>query len=269
MLSISHLSFSLIFAIGGLVTLALMICLWLVSLMRADASIVDPFWGAGFVLLTWVYFALTPEGFLGRKLLLCTLATVWGMRLSLYLLWRNWGQGEDFRYRTWRAEAGAQWWWHSLGKVFLLQGGLLWLISAPLLAAQFSATPQHWTPLDFLATAVWGIGFFFEAAGDWQLARFKADPANKGKLLTTGVWRYSRHPNYFGDAAQWWAYYLLALTAGGWYTLFSPLLMTFLLRYVSGVTLLEKTLRLTKPGYAAYAASTNAFFPWFPKKKAS
>ncbi len=144
----------------------------------------------------------------------------------------------------------------------------MWVISAPLLAAQLTATPANLTAIDILGVLVWAIGFYFEAVGDWQLARFKSDPANKGKLLTrTGVWKYTRHPNYFGDGAQWWGYYLIALAAGGWYTLFSPVIMNYLLRYVSGVTMLEKSLKPAKPGYEAYASTTNAFIPWFPKKR--
>ena len=124
------------------------------------------------------------------------------------------------------------------------------------------------TWLDYLGAALWLVGFYFEAMGDLQLARFKADPANKGKLLDSGVWRYTRHPNYFGDGAQWLAFYLIAVSAGGWWTLFSPLIMNFFLRYVSGVVMLEKTLMETKAGYREYAARTNAYIPWFPKKGA-
>ncbi len=261
------MSFWEIFAVAGLVILGLMILLWLLSLILHDASIVDPFWGTGFVVVNWLYFTLTPGGFAARKGLIAILVTVWGLRLSLYLLWRNFGKGEDFRYQKWRKEEGARWWWFSFFKVFLLQGALMWVISAPLLAAQMDVMSGKLGLLDFLAVLVWGVGFFFEAVGDWQLARFKANPANKGQLLTSGVWRYTRHPNYFGDAAQWWGFYLIALAAGGWFTLFSPLLMTFLLRYVSGVAMLEKTLKPAKPGYERYVAATNAFFPWLPKKR--
>ncbi|OGO67417.1 MAG: hypothetical protein A2Z49_02015 [Chloroflexi bacterium RBG_19FT_COMBO_56_12] len=251
----------------GLVILGLMILLWLLSLLLKNSSIVDIFWGTGFVIVAWATFLLTPEGFLPRKLLLSILVTAWGLRLSLHILRRNWGKPEDFRYQTWRKEAGTAWWWRSLFKVFLLQGILLWIIATPLLAAQISAQPDHITWLDILALPVWLIGFFFEAVGDWQLARFKANPANKGKVMQTGVWRYTRHPNYFGDAAQWWAYYLIALVAGGWWTIFSPILMTTLLMRVSGVTLLEKTLKEEKPGYKEYVETTSEFIPWFPRKK--
>jgi steroid 5-alpha reductase family enzyme len=248
------------------VMLGLMVLLWLVSLALKNSSIVDIFWGSGFVIFTWVAFQLTPEGFLPRKLLLSILVTLWGLRLSLHILVRNWGKPEDFRYQKWRQEAGESWWWRSFFKVFLLQGILLLVIAAPLLAAQSSTRPARLTWLDGLGVLVWLVGFFFEAVGDWQLVRFKANPANKGKLLTSGVWRYSRHPNYFGDATQWWGYYLLTLAAGGWWTILSPILMTGLLLRVSGVALLEKTLKETKPGYEEYVATTSEFIPWFPKK---
>ncbi len=255
------------YGMGALVILGLMTLLWLVSLALRDSSIVDPFWGTGFVVANWVYFALTPDGFVGRKWLISILVTLWGLRLSLYLLWRNWGKGEDFRYQKWRQEAGARWWWQSYFKVFVLQGVLLWIISAPLLAAHLSPTPDRLTVLDALAIPVWLIGFFFEAAGDLQLARFKANPANKGKVLDRGVWRYTRHPNYFGDAAQWWAFYLVAAASGGFWTIVSPVIMTLLLLRVSGVTLLEKSLTDAKPGYKEYIESTSAFIPWFPKQR--
>lgn len=143
----------------------------------------------------------------------------------------------------------------------------MWMIGAPLLSAQISATPNRLTLIDFVAIPVWLVGFFFEALGDWQLARFKANPANKGKLMTRGVWQYTRHPNYFGDAAQWWGFYLVALAAGGWWTIFAPVIMTGLLMRVSGVTLLEKNLKVTKPGYKEYIETTSEFIPWFPRRK--
>jgi steroid 5-alpha reductase family enzyme len=260
------MSFLEVYGIAALVILGFMTTVWLVSLLLRDSSIVDIFWGTGFVVSNWVYFALAPDGFPVRKWLIGILVTIWGLRLSVYILWRNWGKGEDFRYRQWREEAGPKWWWQSLFKVFLLQGFLMWIISAPLLAAQISPTPDRLAILDLVAVPVWLIGFFFEAVGDLQMARFKADPANRGKVLSSGVWRYTRHPNYFGDATQWWAYYLIAASASGFWTIFSPILMTVLLLRVSGVTLLEKTLKETKPGYKEYVESTSAFIPWFPRK---
>jgi steroid 5-alpha reductase family enzyme len=260
------MGFLQIWLFAGLAVLGTMTLLWLLSLWLRNSSIVDIYWGAGFVLAAWLYYGLTPEGFVGRKLLTCLLVTLWGLRLALHILRRNWGKPEDYRYAAWRRDNGPRWWWISFFQVFLLQGVLLWFISAPLLAAQISPAPARLIWLDALAILVWGVGFFFEAVGDWQLARFKVDPANRGRLLTTGVWRYTRHPNYFGDSAQWWGYYLLALAAGGWWTAFSPLLMTFLLLRVSGVRLLEKSMQATKPGYEDYMRRTSSFLPLPPRK---
>lgn len=259
------MSFIEVYGIALLVILSLMTLVWLVSLLLSNSSIVDIIWGTGFVIAGWVYFAFTPDGFLLRKWLISILVTLWGLRLSLYILWRNWGKPEDFRYQKMRQEAGKRWWWQSYFQVFVLQGLLMWLISAPLLAAQHSSAPTNLTMFDFIGLALWAVGFFFEAVGDLQLARFKANPANKGKVLDAGVWRYTRHPNYFGDSAQWWGYYLIGASAGGWWTIFSPILMTLLLLRVSGVALLEKTLE-TRPGYKEYVEKTSAFIPWFPCK---
>lgn len=248
----------------GLVILVLITLFWLVSLWLKNSSIVDIFWGTGFVIITWAAFLLTPGGFIIRRLIISSLVTLWGLRLSLHILVRNWGKPEDFRYQVWREAAGSAWWWRSFVKVFLLQGALMWIISAPLTAAQINF--QSLSGLDYLTIPVWLIGFFFEAAGDYQLARFRSNPDNKGKVLNSGVWRYTRHPNYFGDATQWWAYYLMAVAAGGWWTIFSPIIMTTLLMRVSGVTLLEKTLRDEKRGYKEYIETTSEFIPWFPRK---
>jgi steroid 5-alpha reductase family enzyme len=253
------------YGIALLVILTLMIVLWLVSLLLKNSSIVDIFWGTGFVIANWVYFALTPDGYPLRKWLLGILVTIWGLRLSIHILRRNWGKPEDFRYQAWRKEAGNKWWWKSFFQVFLLQGILMWIISTPLLTAQRGAKPAHFILFDILGVVLWGIGFFFESVGDYQLARFKADPANKGRVMDRGVWRFTRHPNYFGDSAQWWGYYLIAAWIGGWWTIFSPILMTLLLLRVSGVALLEKTLE-TRPGYKEYIEKTSAFIPWFPRK---
>jgi steroid 5-alpha reductase family enzyme len=252
--------------IGGAVIFGLMVLLWLLSLALKNSSIVDIFWGFGFVLSSWLYYFLTPDGFLVRKLLVVGLSTIWGLRLTLHILIRNFGKPEDFRYQKWREEAPSTWWIKSLFKVFLLQGLLMWLISVPLLVAQLPSRMQYLTFFDYAAVIIWLIGFFFEAVGDAQLTKFKANPANKGKVLESGVWRYTRHPNYFGDSAQWWGYFLFALSAGGWWTVFSPVIMTLFLVKVSGVALLEKTLKTTKPQYAEYIRKTSAFIPWFPKK---
>jgi steroid 5-alpha reductase family enzyme len=260
------MSFLTLYGIGLLVILGCMTALWLLSLFLKNSSIVDIFWGTGFVIANWVYFALSPDGFLPRQLLIGILVTIWGLRLSIHVLTRNWGKPEDFRYQKWRAENGARWWWRSFFQVFFLQGLLMWIISIPLLSAQSGALPDRLTAIDAVAALFWAVGFFFESVGDAKLARFRADVAHNGKVLDTGVWRYTRHPNYFGDSAQWWAYYLIGACAGGWWTVFSPVIMTVLLLRVSGVALLEKTLE-TRPGYREYIERTNAFIPGPPKKR--
>lgn len=261
------MTFIYIYLLLGIIILGNMFLLWLISLALKNSSIMDIFWGMGFVIIVWMTFILTPDGFIPRKLLICTLVTIWGLRLSLHLLVRNWGKTEDFRYQAWRRKAGRTWWWRSYFKVFFLQGVILWILAAPLLAAQTNPQPESLTWLDIIALLIWLIGFFFETVGDWQLVHFKGNSTNRGKVLNTGVWRYTRHPNYFGDAAQWWAYYLVAVAAGGWWTIFSPILMTMLLLRVSGVTLLEKNLNEEKPGYKEYMETTSEFIPWFPHKK--
>lgn len=255
-----------IYARAGIIILTLVTLIWLASLLLKNASIMDIFWGIGFVTLTCVYFAQTPGGFEGRKWLMSTLVTIWGLRLAIHIFLRNLGKGEDFRYRKWRDEANRNWWLQSLIKVFLLQGFILWVISSPLLAAQISPIPDHLIWLDYLGLILWIIGFLFEAVSDWQLSRFRQNQDNHSKLLSTGLWQYSRHPNYFGEALLWWGFFLFAAAVGGYWTIFSPILMTILLVKVSGVSLLEKSLSQTKDGYLEYQNSTSAFLPWFPRK---
>jgi steroid 5-alpha reductase family enzyme len=242
--------------------------LWMISLPLKNASIVDIFWGPGFVLTAWVALAFSPAGFLLRKWLLVALVTIWGLRLSIHILQRNWGKPEDFRYQKWRTDHGRNWWWLSLFQVFIVQAVLMWIICIPLVYVQWSQGSPFFTAWDALAILLWLIGFFFESMGDLQLTRFKKDPTSKGKVLDTGVWHYTRHPNYFGDSTQWWGYFFFALACGGWWTVFSPIVMTFFLLRVSGVALLEKTLAVTKPQYKDYIERTSAFIPWFPRKSA-
>jgi steroid 5-alpha reductase family enzyme len=254
---------------GGLTIVLYMTVLWLVSLLVKDSSIVDIFWGPGFVVVGWLYYALTPDGYAPRRLLIAALVTLWGLRLGLYLALRNLPKGEDYRYRNWRQQFGGAWWWQSYLRVFLLQGAVMWLVSLPLLVGQAGAEPAFATLLDGLGVALWSLGFVFETIGDWQLARFKANPANAGRVLDSGLWRYTRHPNYFGDAVVWWGLFCIAASApGGLLTVISPVVMTTLLMRVSGVALLERNLNRTKPEYAAYIARTSAFFPRPPRKDA-
>lgn len=236
---------------------------WLWSVKITNASIVDICWGMCFVALTWWYFS-QAQGDAQRRLIISSLVTIWGLRLSIYIGWRNWGKPEDYRYVEFRQRYGAErYWWFSFFQVFLLQGGLALLISLTLLGAQIGAKSWNW--LDYLAIGVWLIGFSFEAIGDWQMARFKANPANKGHVMRSGLWRYTRHPNYFGDSAVWWGYALFSIAAGSYWQIIGALLMTWLIIRISGVLLLERTMVKTKPQYADYIAKTSTFLPWFPK----
>jgi steroid 5-alpha reductase family enzyme len=247
--------------------MVLMTCLWIVSVIIKNASIVDLFWGTGFVILAAYYFWNTA-GWETRKMLILALATIWGLRLSIYLSWRNTGKGEDFRYRQFRRKYGEhRYWWVSFFQVFLLQGVLMWLISAPLLGAQIYGANARLNLLDLLGVLLWLTGFIFEAGGDYQMARFKADPANKGKVMATGFWKYTRHPNYFGDACVWWGCGMICLAGGSYIPIYGSILMTLLIIRVSGVFLLERTLKESKPQYREYIEKTSAFFPWFPKKR--
>jgi steroid 5-alpha reductase family enzyme len=250
--------------LAGLATvLVAMTMLWVVSLRLRDASIVDPFWAPGFALVTLAY--LIADGrFAPRGVLALVLVSVWAARLGFHLLRRNLRSGEDPRYGAMRERHGAGFGRVSLFTVFWLQAILLWIISAPLAGSVVSVTPLGaW---DLLGALVFLIGFSFEAVADLQLERFKADSASVGRVLDTGLWRYSRHPNYFGNAVLWWGLYLVAVGGGAYWTVFGPILMTYLLLRVSGVTLLEKGLARSRPGYAQYADRTSAFVPWPPKR---
>ena len=238
-----------------------LVLLWGLSVRIRDASIIDSFWGMGFVLVAWTTFLLT-DGYGLRALLLVGLTSIWGIRLTAHIAIRNHGKGEDPRYTAMREAWGPRFWWVSLFTVFALQGVLIWIISLPQQVAIPSAQPSGLTSLDVLGAAVWAVGFYFEVVGDRQLARFKADPANAGRVLDTGLWRYTRHPNYFGDAMVWWGLFLPSASAPwGWATVGSPVIMTYLLRRVSGVPMLEKGMAERRPGYADYVRRTSPFFP--------
>lgn len=245
---------------------------WLLSVRLHDTSIVDVMWGPGFALVAAVG-AWVGAGDPLRKLLVLVLVGLWGLRLALHIYLRNRGKGEDYRYQAMRRNQGPRFVWLSAFTVFGLQGALLLFIAMPLAVATgqpsrvgAGAGSSGLGPFDYAGVALFALGFCFEAVGDAQLARFKADPANRGKVCDVGLWRYSRHPNYFGDATLWWGLYLIAcaVPGGGW-TIASPLVMTVLLLKVSGVALLERGLTSTKPGYAEYIARTSAFVPWFPR----
>lgn len=240
--------------------------IWILSLILKDSSIVDITWGLGFMLIAWLTYAMS-DGYPPRGLLLSVLVSLWGMRLALHIGIRNAGKGEDPRYQAFRRNWGDNYWWGSLFQVFLLQAFLCWVISLVVQAGQLSTEPAELTWLAWVGTAVWVFGYYFEVVGDWQLTRFKADPHNRGKVMDRGLWRYTRHPNYFGEAVMWWGIFLIVLEdlSNAW-TIISPIVITFLLLKVSGVVMLERTITRRRPEYADYINRTNAFIPWFPKK---
>jgi len=246
-----------------------MFVVWLWSLRIQDVSIIDIAWGASGAFLAISTFALT-SGYLPRKILIAGMTVAWGFRLAAHIGWRKKGKGEDFRYAAMRENNPASFPARSLVTVFTLQAFLIWVISLPVQVTQASPIPPTLTFLDYLGFAVWLTGFAFEVISDWQLSRFLADPANRGRVMDRGLWRYSRHPNYFGDAVVWWGIFLVATaTPNGWLTVFSPILMSLLLTRVSGVPLLDKALAERRPGYREYMHRTSSFIPWPPKKPSS
>ncbi|KQP18364.1 DUF1295 domain-containing protein [Pseudorhodoferax sp. Leaf267] len=257
-------------ALAGLaLTAGLAVLTWLASLLRSDVSLVDRVWSVLIVGAGWAYLVLLPTAG-ARGLAMLLVASAWALRLSLFITWRNWGHGEERRYQEIRARNEPGFAFKSLYLVFALQAVLAWVVSAPFLAGAQAGSALHVLDAIGLALAVFGLGF--EAVGDWQLARFKADPAHKGQVMDRGLWRYTRHPNYFGEACVWWGLWLVAVAGAGWggaWTMVSPLLMTVLLLKVSGVSLTEKDITERRPAYRAYIARTNAFIPGPVRKGAS
>jgi len=246
------------YAIALFAILAVAVVSWLASIARHDVSFVDSLWSL-FFLLAAALFAIETAPLGPRGLLVLCLVAVWALRLSVYITARNWGEPEDYRYRAIRKSNEPGFALKSVYIVFGLQGVLAWLIAMPLLPA--IASDAALGRLDVAAALLWLVGFVFEAGGDYQLARFKAQAENRGEVMDKGLWRYTRHPNYFGDFCIWWSFYLFAVAAGGWWTIASPILMSLLLLKVSGVAMLEKTIGNRRPKYAEYIERTNAFFP--------
>ena len=246
---------------------AMMITGWLISLAYRNVTVVDSLWGLGFVLIAWLTFFMT-DGYVNRKLLIVVLVTLWGLRLSIYLSWRNWGKGEDPRYGGWRKKSGSRFWLVSLFKVFMLQALFLWVISVVVQIGQIASTPDRLTWLDGIGLLVWANGFLFESLGDWQLAQFKSDPASKGRVMDRGLWAYTRHPNYFGEFLIWWGIFLITLsTPNSWWTILSPAIITMVLLKMTGIPLTEQELVKSRPGYSEYVKRTSAFVPWLPAKE--
>lgn len=241
-----------------------MTAVFLAALLRKDNSIVDIAWGPGFLLVALVTILQGP-GIVVRQGLACGLVSIWGLRLAAHIYSRNRGRSEDFRYAKWRREWGRSFILRSYFQIFMLQGIFMLLISSPLILLNRSSE-RGLKPLDALGAGVWLVGFLFEAVGDHQLKIFKSKPENKGRIMTSGLWRYTRHPNYFGEAAMWWGVWLVSLSVdSGCAGIISPLSITFLLLRVSGVTMLERKYA-GNPEFASYARRTSSFFPLPPRK---
>jgi steroid 5-alpha reductase family enzyme len=235
---------------------------FVVAVVKKRNDIADVAWGLGFVWVSWLAYALGTGN--DQAVLLNVLVTFWGVRLAFHIYTRNRGKGEDFRYAQWRKE-----WRHfytrSFLQVFMLQGLFMYIIAWPVMFVNLSGS-VGWQLWDVAGVLVWLFGFLFESIGDYQLAQFKKDSGNKGRLITTGLWHYTRHPNYFGEAVQWWGIFMIACALPmGWMTIASPLVITYLLRFVSGVPMLERKYD-HHPDFAEYKRNTCVFFPWFPKK---
>jgi len=253
------------FVLGLGVILAMTFVTWCASALKRDVSIVDSVWPLFFLAAALTYAGTVPQRG-PRAQLVVVLVGCWALRLAAYLTWRNWGEPEDRRYQKIRRHNEPHFTVKSLYLIFGLQGALAWIVSLPLLAA--IASPGSLNPLDGAGIALWGVGFCFESVADLQLARFKRAAANRGRVMDRGLWRYTRHPNYFGDCCIWWAFFLFAAAEGGWWSFVGPLLMSFLLLRVSGVALLEKDIGQRRPAYRDYVLRTNAFFPGPPKRDA-
>lgn len=255
-----------VFGATATAIVVLMLSMWLLSLRLRDASIVDIVWGFGFVVVAWVARA-TAHGVGARQNLLVAMTTIWGVRLAGYLFWRNHGKGEDYRYRSMRKHYGPRWTLVSLYLVFAMQGALMFAVSLPVQLGQMANRPTGIGGIAYAGVALWLVGVVFESVGDLQLARFKADPANKGLVMDRGLWRFTRHPNYFGDFCIWWGIFLVAAqTRIGLIGVLGPIVMSILLLRVSGVAMLERTIGRRRPGYAEYISRTSAFFPRPPRR---
>lgn len=247
-----------------LIIFATMVFVWILSLLTGKMSIVDGFWGLGFIGLALYHF-FSGIDMEPRRFLITYLVLLWGLRLAGHIFYRNHGKPEDPRYAAWRKDWGKNTWWISFFKVFLLQGVLMFVISLPVQMIMYNAGP-FLTGMDWLGVFIWFTGWIFETTADYQLLRFKGRAENKGKVMDRGVWRYSRHPNYFGEVLVWWGIFIISIGSGNWYiSILSPILITYLLLKVSGVTLLEKRYD-GNDTYAEYKRNISAFFPLPPKK---
>lgn len=248
-----------------LVLFAYMNLWFVISIITKRNDVADVAWGLGFLLLAWTsYFLIGDSGI--RGILVCMLVSIWGLRLAWHIYARNKGKAEDYRYLAWRQEWGKWFYLRSYVQVYLLQGFFLFLIVLPVLIINKNIAYELGV-IDVFGVAIWVGGFYFETVGDAQLARFIKNPANKGKLLQSGLWSYTRHPNYFGEVAQWWGLWLIGLTVtDGWMGIIGPITITFLILKVSGIPMLEKKME-ENPDFAEYKRRVSVFFPLMIKKK--
>ncbi len=239
---------------------------FLVGTLIKNNSIVDMGWGIGFVILAW-FTTLRSGNLGGANLLITILISIWGVRLFYHIMKRNLGKEEDFRYAKWREEWGKWVVLRAFFQVYMLQGVFMFIVALPVILINTRDTPGGISLFALIGLGIWIIGFFFESVGDYQLKKFKENPKNKGKIMSSGLWKYTRHPNYFGEATMWWGLAIISVSAGGSPAVFvSPIVITYLLLFVSGVPMLEKSFD-KRPGYQEYKEVTPKFFPWFPKKK--
>jgi len=237
---------------------------FIIAQIIKNNSIVDIGWGLGFVLIA-LYTFFFSEIITAKNILVTLLVLVWGSRLFYHILKRNWGKPEDFRYAKWRKDWGKWLFIRGFFQIFMLQGLLMLIIASPIIFINDSHQ-MGLHLLDYLGALIWITGYFFESIGDYQLAQFIRKPENKGKIMKYGLWRYTRHPNYFGEATMWWGIYVISLSLpNSFWLIISPLTITILLLYVSGVPMLEKKFA-DDPKFQEYARETSKFFPWFPKK---
>jgi steroid 5-alpha reductase family enzyme len=251
-------AFFLTAAVSAAAVLVLILATWFVGRAIGRFNVIDVAWGLGFVLVAWVAFARSAgHGDDTRRLVVALLVTIGAGRLAVYIAWRSRGKGEDPRYADMLAGHADP--ARRALAIYLTQAVAIWFVSLPVMVAMFERSEPG--VLFVVGVVVWAVGFGFESVGDWQLARFRADPASVGKVMDRGLWRFTRHPNYFGDFCVWWAISIFAFDNGHWWTVLGPIVMTVLLMRVSGAGLLEKTIGQRRPGYDEYAARTNAFFP--------
>lgn len=252
-----------LFLLSAKIIFVFMNVMFIIAQIKKDNSIVDIGWGLGFLLVTVGLMLSTGFQSLVHLTFLAMIA-LWSLRLAGYIYKRNRGTGEDYRYAAWRKEWGKNVVWRAYLQVFMLQGFIMWIVLSPSYSV-FADLAVTFGITHYVGVLLWAIGFYFEAISDAQMMRFKSDASNKGKVMNQGLWKYTRHPNYFGEALLWWGFGMFSFTTEMWWlSVIGPALITFFLLKVSGVAMLERKYD-GNPKYAEYQRTTNAFLPWFPK----